>query len=39
MKMGEQTNIKMYLRETGWEGMDRIHLARDKNQWRALVNM
>jgi hypothetical protein len=32
-------NIKMVLRETGWDGMDWIDLAQDRNQWRALVNM
>jgi hypothetical protein len=31
-------NIKMNLREIGWEGMDWIDLAQDSNQWRALVN-
>jgi hypothetical protein len=31
-------NIKMDLREIGWDGMDWIDLAQDKNQWRALVN-
>jgi hypothetical protein len=31
-------NIKMYLREIGWGSMDWIHLAQDKDQWRALVN-
>jgi hypothetical protein len=31
-------NIKMDLREIGWGGMDCIHLAQDRNQWRALVN-
>jgi hypothetical protein len=31
-------NIKMYLREIGWDGMDRIDLAQVKDQWRALVN-
>jgi hypothetical protein len=31
-------NIKMDLRETGWDGMDWIDLAQDRNQWRALVN-
>jgi hypothetical protein len=31
-------NIKIYLRETGWEGIDWIDLARDMDQWRALVN-
>jgi hypothetical protein len=28
----------MDLRKIGWGGIDRIHLAQDKNQWRALVN-
>jgi hypothetical protein len=27
----------MDLRETGWGGMDWIHLAKDRDQWRALV--
>jgi hypothetical protein len=31
-------NIKMDLRETGWDGMDWIKLAQDRDQWRALVN-
>jgi hypothetical protein len=31
-------NIKMDLREIGWDGMDWIHLVHDRDQWRALVN-
>jgi hypothetical protein len=31
-------NIKIDLREIGWDGMDWIDLAQDRNQWRALVN-
>jgi hypothetical protein len=31
-------NIKMDLREIGWDGMDWTDLAQDRNQWRALVN-
>jgi hypothetical protein len=31
-------NIKINLREIGWDGMDWIHLAQDTYQWRALVN-
>jgi hypothetical protein len=31
-------NIKMDLRQIGWDGMDWIDLAQDRNQWRALVN-
>jgi hypothetical protein len=30
-------NILMVLREIGWDGMDRIDLAQDRDQWRALV--
>jgi hypothetical protein len=31
-------NIKMNLREIGWDGMVWIYLAQDREQWRALVN-
>jgi hypothetical protein len=31
-------NIKMDLREMGWDGMDWMDLAQDMDQWRALVN-
>jgi hypothetical protein len=30
-------NIKIDLRETGWDGGDWIDLAQDRDQWRALV--
>jgi hypothetical protein len=30
-------NIKMELREIGWDGVDWIHMAQDRDQWRALV--
>jgi hypothetical protein len=33
-----KSNIKMDRREIEWDGMDSIHLAQDKDQWRALVN-
>jgi hypothetical protein len=29
--------IKMDVREIGWDGVDRIKLAQDRDQWRALV--
>jgi hypothetical protein len=29
-------NIKIDLRETGWNGMDWIDLAQDRDQWRTL---
>jgi hypothetical protein len=31
-------NIKIELRETGWDDMDWTDLAQDRHQWRALVN-
>jgi hypothetical protein len=31
-------NIKTYLREIGWDGMDWIDLAQDRDQRRALAN-
>jgi hypothetical protein len=31
-------NIKMDLREIGWNSIDWIDLVQDRNQWRALVN-
>jgi hypothetical protein len=31
-------NIKMNLREIGWDDADSIDMAQDRDQWRALVN-
>jgi hypothetical protein len=31
-------NIKMDLREIGWDDMDLIALAKDRDKWRDLVN-
>jgi hypothetical protein len=31
-------NIKIYLREIRWDGMNWIDLAQNRDQWRALVN-
>jgi hypothetical protein len=33
-----EDNIRMDLREIGWGAMDRIDLAEDRDQLRALVN-
>jgi hypothetical protein len=30
--------IRMDLGEIGWDGMDWIELAQERDQWRALVN-
>jgi hypothetical protein len=31
-------NIRMDLREIGWEGVDWMQLDEDRGQWRAVVN-
>jgi hypothetical protein len=31
-------NIKIDLREIGWDGVDWMDLVQDRDQWRALVN-
>jgi hypothetical protein len=31
-------NIKIDLREIGWNGVEWVDLAQDRDQWRALVN-
>jgi hypothetical protein len=30
--------IKIDLRKIGWDGVEWIELAQDRDQWRALVN-
>jgi hypothetical protein len=34
-----EVNIRMVLTEMGMDGVDWLHLAQDRNQWRAVVNM
>jgi hypothetical protein len=34
-----ENNIEMDLREVGRNGMDWIHLAQDRDQWKTLVNI
>jgi hypothetical protein len=34
-----EDNIRMDLRETGWEGVEWMHLAQDNDQWQAPMNM
>jgi hypothetical protein len=31
-------NIKIVLRDVGWDGVDWINLAQDRDNWRVLVN-
>jgi hypothetical protein len=38
LKRRGEGNIRMDLKETGWQSVDWIHLAQEKDQWRALVN-
>jgi hypothetical protein len=33
-----EDNIRMKLREIGWEGVDWIHLTQDRDQWRTFMN-
>jgi hypothetical protein len=32
-------NIKMFLRDVGWDGMNLIDVTQDRDKWSALVNM
>jgi hypothetical protein len=38
MEAWTEMNMKMDLGEIGWDGVDWIDLAQDREQWRALVN-
>jgi hypothetical protein len=33
-----EDNIKMDVKEIGWEVVDWMHLAQDSDQWRAAMN-
>jgi len=33
------SNIKLHLKKTGFDNMDWIHSAQDRNQWQDLVNL
>jgi hypothetical protein len=33
-----EDGIRMDLEEIGWRGVEWIHLAQDRDRWRALVN-
>jgi hypothetical protein len=33
-----EDNIKMDLQEVGWQGMDWMDLAQDRDRWQALTN-
>jgi phage-related protein len=38
LENAEENVIKMNLREIGWDGVDWIDMAQDRDLWRALVN-
>jgi hypothetical protein len=38
IRLCDVDNIKMDHREIGWDCMDWIDLAQDRDRWRALVN-
>ena len=33
-----ENNIKIYLQEVGWVGIDWIYPSQDRDRWRAVVN-
>jgi hypothetical protein len=35
----KKRNVILRLKEIEWVGVDRVYLAQDKNNWRALVTM
>jgi hypothetical protein len=37
-KHKREDNIRMDLREIGWEGVDWIHLPQDRDKWQAVLN-
>jgi hypothetical protein len=37
-RFADGRKVRTDLREIGWEGVDWMHLAQDRNRWRALVN-
>jgi hypothetical protein len=37
-KRKQDNNIKMHLKERGWENVDYVRLARGRDHWRAVVN-
>jgi hypothetical protein len=33
-----EDNIRVYLRKIGWEGVDWLHVAQDRDCWQVFVN-
>jgi hypothetical protein len=38
LQVNYTNNIKMDLREIGWDGVDWMDMVQDRDQWRTLVN-
>jgi hypothetical protein len=38
LRLTWESNIRMVLKKIGWKGVDWIHLAKDRDQWRVVVN-
>jgi hypothetical protein len=38
LKVKKKRNVILRLKEIEWVGVDRVYLAQDKNNWRALVS-
>ena len=38
MQLKWKGNVNMDLYGLGWEGLDSIHLAQDRDKWREFVN-
>ena len=34
-----EDNIKMDLKEIGWDSMDCMHMAQGRDKWQAVVNI
>jgi hypothetical protein len=34
-----EANIRMDIREVGWEIVDWMHMSQERDQWQALMNM
>ena len=38
-RLRPEDNIKVYLKETGWNDVNSIELVQDTDKWRAVVNV
>lgn len=38
LKCRDEDNIKKNVKETGYNGVNQVYLAQDRNRWSAVVN-